>query len=154
MKRKVVYNSCYGGFGLSIEALIRYYKYKYPGKNLFFYRSTSDTDKESITMKEAIAEDFRYPHFRVDFLDKDFGSKVSEDDLDDYHKHIVNRKSQNIERHDPILVRVVEELGPETASGRCAKLAIADIGESLYRIEEYHGLEKVVTPETQQFKWL
>lgn len=149
MKRKVVYNSCYGGFGLSTEALVLYYKYKYPEKTFYLYRSILGSDKESITLEEAKSE-----YLPVDILDKDLGSKVSATDLDDYYEHVVKPEPWDIDRHDPVLVRVVEELGSEKASGMCSSLAIADIGESLYRIEEYDGFENVVTPETQQFEWL
>lgn len=149
MKRKVVYNSCYGGFGLSIEALVLYYKYKHPEKTLYFYQSKLGSDKVSITLEEAKSD----PLLIVDVLDKDFGSKVSDTDLDNYYEHVVKPEPWDIERHDPVLVRVVEELGSEKASGICSSLAIADIGESLYRIEEYDGFESVITPETQQFEW-
>ena len=151
MKRKVVYNSCYGGFGLSIEALVLYYKYKYPEKTLFFYQTILDSpefDRISIPESEAKHSD----SFLVDVLDKDFGPKVLTTDLDDYYKHVVNLDPWSIERHDPILVRVVEELGSEKASGMCSELAIADIGDSLYRIEDYDGYETVITPETP-FEW-
>lgn len=151
MKRRVVYNSCYGGFGLSIEALVLYYKYKYPEKSLFFYQSILNSpgfDRISIPESKAKHSD----SFLVDVLDKDFGPKVSTIDLDDYYKHVVNLDLWSIERHDPILVRVVEELGSEKASGMCSKLAIADIGDSLYRIEDYDGYETVITPETP-FEW-
>lgn len=145
MKRKVVYNNCYGGFGLSNEALVLYYKYKYPEKLLHLYQSKLGSDKVSITLEEAKSD----PFFPVDFLDKDFGSKVSDADLEDsYYEHVVKPEPWDIERHDPVLVRVVEELGSEKASGMCSSLAIADIGESLYRIEEYDGFESVITPET------
>ena len=150
MKRKVVYNSCYGGFELSIEALVLYYKYKYPETTLFFYQTLPDNpgfDRISIPESEAKRPD----SLMVDVLDKDFGPKVLTTDLGDYYRHVLIPLS--IERHDPILVRVVEELGSEKASGMCSELAIADIGDSLYRIEEYDGYETVITPETP-FEWL
>lgn len=52
---------------------------------------------------------------------------------------------EGIERHDPVLVRVVEELG-RAASGSCAKLAVKEIPSgTLYRIDEYDGSETVMT---------
>ena len=127
-----------------------YYKYKYPEKKLFFYQSLLDSpgfDRISVPESEAKHSDT----LLVDVLDKDFGPKVSTIDLGDYYEHVLDFSS--IERHDPILVRVVEELGSEKASGMCSELAIADIGDSLYRIEEYDGYETVITPETP-FEWL
>jgi len=50
-------------------------------------------------------------------------------------------------RHDPRLVQVVEGLGPERASGRCAALYLATVPSNRYRIEEYDGSETLYTPE-------
>ena len=51
----------------------------------------------------------------------------------------------DIERTDPILVQVVEELG-ERANGMCARLYIADVpAGTKYRIDEYDGSESVMT---------
>ena len=148
MKRKVVYNRC-GGFGLSNEAWVLYYKYRYPEKNLYFYLSIPKVGKISITLEEAIADPLS-----VEVLDKDFGPKVSTPDLDSYYEHVVKPGLFEIKRHDPILVRVVEELGSERASCMWSSLAIADIGDSLYRIEEGEkGREKIITPETP-FEWM
>lgn len=57
-----------------------------------------------------------------------------------------------VPRHDPILVRVVEELG-EKASGQTAKLVVERISSNKYRIEEYDGFETVITPDTN-FDWI
>lgn len=54
-----------------------------------------------------------------------------------------------IERHDPILVQVVEELGAK-AAGDFAKLRIKTVNGP-YRIDEYDGLESVMTPE--DYSW-
>lgn len=52
----------------------------------------------------------------------------------------------SIERDDPILVQVVEQLGPEKASGACAKLVVEEISKgTCYRIEEYDGRERIET---------
>ena len=53
---------------------------------------------------------------------------------------------EGIERHDPVLVEVVEKLG-SGASGMCANLKIAEIEGNLYRINEYDGKESVQTPD-------
>lgn len=46
-----------------------------------------------------------------------------------------------IERHDPVLVRVVEELGDE-ANGECSKLKVEEITFG-YAINDYDGKETV-----------
>lgn len=53
-------------------------------------------------------------------------------------------------RHDPRLVRVIEELG-EAAGGRFAKLSIREISEP-YRITEYDGFESVEVPS--DIEWI
>ena len=48
-----------------------------------------------------------------------------------------------IDRTDPVLVQVVEELGDE-ANGMCSKLKIVELEKgTLYRIEEYDGFEHI-----------
>ena len=70
------------------------------------------------------------------------GQKVSGD-----YGHI-----DDVPRHDPILVAVVEQLGPE-ACGACASLAIEEIASgTAYRIDEYDGNESVQTHET--YNWV
>jgi hypothetical protein len=92
---KIVYNACYGGFGLSDEAMMRYCEIK------------------------GITEETIY------------GGIYDGD----------------IERTDPVLVQVVEELG-DKASGEYAKLRIAELSAgTLYRIDEYDGFEQVCTQD-------
>jgi hypothetical protein len=54
------------------------------------------------------------------------------------------------DRHDPILVQVVEELR-EKASGQCADLEITEV-HGPYRIEEYDGYESVKT--APDYDWI
>lgn len=57
----------------------------------------------------------------------------------------------DIERTDPALVQVVEELG-EAANGMSAALRIADVpAGTLYRIDEYDGSESVMTQD--DYEW-
>ena len=89
-KKKVVYNTCYGGFSISEEAL-----------KLLNQKSNNRYKKTDIYL---------------------------------------------IQRDDPLLISVVEELG-EKANGKCANLKIVDIPEeyiNCYEIDEYDGLEKII----------
>ena len=52
----------------------------------------------------------------------------------------------NIERHDPLLVRMVEVLGWK-ANGDSARLVVREISQPLYRIEEYDGAERIEEPD-------
>ena len=57
----------------------------------------------------------------------------------------------DIERNDPALVQVVEELG-KLANGDCSRLEIEELpAGTLYRIDEYDGLETVQTMDT--YEW-
>ena len=57
----------------------------------------------------------------------------------------------SIPRHDPILIQVIEELGSDWASGNHARLEIVEIVGRTYRIEEYDGMESVVTPNIEEW---
>lgn len=92
-KNYVVYNACYGGFGLSRQA------------------------KEWLVAHGAEDRDVLYNCF---------------------------------DRHDPLLVQCVRELG-EKANVWCSKLKIEEIEGNIYRINEYDGLEEVITPETEEW---
>lgn len=59
---------------------------------------------------------------------------------------------RDIERDDPMLVRVVQELG-KAANGKYASLTIATIPKgTTYRIGEYDGNERVQTMDSYDWK--
>ena len=89
---KIVYNACYGGFGLSTQAIARYCQLKNMDVPRYFHDS-------------------------------------------------------ELSRTDPALIQVIEELGDD-ANCSCAKLRFHELEPgTLYRIEEYDGLETVVTQD-------
>lgn len=57
---------------------------------------------------------------------------------------------RNLPRHDPILIKVVEELKCK-ADGDGAELAIVEIEGNRYYIHKYDGAEWVDTPETMDW---
>jgi len=106
---KIVYNACYGGFGLSQKAIQRY----------------SDLAGLGLVYKKE--EGKSWGHWSTP--DGDYWS---------YH---------DISRTDPFLVQVVEELVRE-ADGMCARLVINELpAGTLYRIDEYDGMESVCTQD-------
>ena len=62
------------------------------------------------------------------------------------------RDIELIDRHDPDLVAVVEELGCQRASGDFATLYIEEIEGNQYNINEYDGSETVITPNG--YRWI
>ena len=118
---KVVYNACYGGFGLSEEAMMRYAEIK--GIKLYVER-----DK------------WEFPtYWTVSPEDRIEGSYF-------YSKNTIY--DGDLSRTDPVLVQVVEELGSEKASGTHAKLNIEDVPTGIrYHIHDYDGFESIRTPE-------
>lgn len=133
---RVVFNQCYGGFGLSKEAIQRYFDIK--GQQVW------------------IEDDKEYPSFRIwtvwltppeerPVRKKNWNS-MSLDERNAYNKAFSEQTwyDRDVERHDPVLVQVVEELG-DKANGKHANLRIAEVSGS-YRITEYDGYETVETP--------
>lgn len=112
---KVVINKCFGGFGLSHKAMLRYFELKgwecYPVKDNQF--------------------DF-WTYWKV--------PKEQQDD-DNYSEFTVCE--HDIERSDPVLVQVVEELGEKT-NGSFAELAIVEIPDGVsWKICEYDENEHI-----------
>lgn len=58
--------------------------------------------------------------------------------------------ADELDRHDPVLIAVIEKLGEE-ANGFLSNLAIQTINSSKYRIAEYDGIERVITPEDEKY---
>jgi hypothetical protein len=129
---KVVINRCYGGFGLSEKAILRYLEIK--GKEVWV-----EPDKWSNTYW-LVAPENR--------MIRKHGEEFYSMSIEDRIKH--NRKLSeetfyytSVERDDPVLVQVVEELG-EQANGDYAKLEIVEIPDDVnWEIDEYDGIEHI-----------
>ena len=135
---KIVYNACFGGFGLSHEAIMRYaeikgialYVKEEAGLGHHYYLCPPDE------FERIYAEEYAKPVGPDRF---DASSRLYFSDRD-------------IERNDPVLVQVVEELG-DLANGPYAKLKITEVpAGTLYRIDEYDGSESVETKDTYEWK--
>lgn len=132
---KVVINKCYGGFGLSHEAVMRYFEIKgitvYPeqGKTLWkFWTYWTVKPEDRIESKEG--EDF----YKLPIEERAAYNKAHSEQT------IYER---DIERNDPAVVQAVEELG-DKANGDHAELVVVNIPDGIeYSIEEYDGMEHV-----------
>jgi hypothetical protein len=109
---KIVYNACYGGFGLSKAAILRYAEL-----------SGFTLERATMTLGEDSDDEF-FTHWKRD--------------CEYWSDH-------DISRTDPNLVKVVEELG-DKASDRFSNLQIRELAPGTkYRIDEYDGMESVMT---------
>jgi hypothetical protein len=123
---KVVINNDYGGFGLSKKAILRYAELK--GIKIY----CDDDDKKWCTMYYTVPVAEYKKVYAKDNIERDYKASnelcFSDDD---------------IERGDPTLVKVVEEL-KEEANGCHASLKIVEVPDDVeWTIEEYDGSEWV-----------
>jgi hypothetical protein len=114
---KIVINSCYGGFGLSEAAAARYAELA----NLNLIVADSGFSDSYYYLHPTISGSMDHREVPGDAIDVD-----------------------DVERTDPILVQVVEELGSEDASGRFSELQIVEVPDDVkWQIDEYDGSEWV-----------
>ena len=140
---KIVYNKCHGGFGLSEAGMRRYAELK--GITLY------------------VEADPKFPHLNTYWTappnerhgilsdDKFYAASIEARKHSNARHSALTLSDSDIMRFDPFLVQVVEDLG-EVANGKYANLAIADIpAGTKYRIDEYDGLESVMTID--DYEW-
>ena len=133
---KIVINEIHGGFGLSDEAIDRYIElsglklYKHWDKqwkwNSYYYVPVEEyikVHKNDMTKTEWPGKEEGWGRYK--------------------ESNELCWSFRDIERNDPILVQVVEELG-EKADGNHAKLKVVEIPDGLeWQIDEYDGTEWV-----------
>lgn len=135
---KVVFNQCYGGFGLSEEAVQRYFDIK--GQQVWIENDKEHPYLGLWTVWLVPPEERLKEKHGGDFYTMSMDERIA------YNKAYSEQtwEERNVDRHDPVLIQVVEELGDE-ANGEYAKLAIEEV-DGPYRISEYDGFESVETP--------
>lgn len=131
---KVVINKCYGGFGLSRRARIRYLEKT--GVTPFFYENVELKDVYyKVTEKEYLNKKYGG---RCQILTKDLGKRTMPKEMS--KKYFWDWE---IERNDPILIEVIEEM-KEEANGYYSELKIIEIPDNIeWEISEYDGIESV-----------
>lgn len=155
---KVVINTCFGGFSLSPRAVKRLAELN--GKECYFTeyqrKPVLDLDvKVPVTLEELEASGNRlgmWSAWDIPNAHEVVGKSFRDPDgLYKTYNALYNKHSlpdgRGIERHDPKLIQVVEELGGghrKGASGACAELTIVEIPDGTdYEIEEYDGNEHI-----------
>ena len=134
---KIVVNRKHGGFGLSPKAEKRYLELI--GKGCYFYKQTkygyetkSADEYTRISIDEAPAAFIAYT------ITEDLGEVVNDLPNDDRFW-----SDGSLERDDPVLIRVVEEMGGE-ANGRFSELEIVEIPDDVeWQIDDYDGYESI-----------
>jgi len=128
---KVVINTCHGGFDLSYAAVMRYAELK--GLKLYVFKRTDSGYCEWIKSKNNTARLSDIPNYSL----KPLNSRGSIDNSSYFSVH-------TMERSDPILVRVVEELRKK-ANGFDAELKVVEIPDDVkgYDIESWDGIESI-----------
>lgn len=134
--KKVAINDCFGGFGLSPKATKRLAELR--GRECYFYESSyGEGTHEYIPLTDEQAFNDKH-RFLIMAFDVPNAHEINDNSLD---KHSLYES--DIERHDPLLIQVIEELGKE-ANGSHSKLTIVEIPEDVnYEIEEYDGMEHI-----------
>ena len=131
---KIVINSCYGGFCLSPKGEQRYLELK--GHHTYFYKQSKYNYTDN-TLEFTRVDDINdVPDLFFYCTTYDQGKTISDYPNDVFH-------CRYLERSDPILIQVVEELGAESF-GRCARLEIINIERGRwFKIDEYEGYERI-----------
>ena len=131
---KIVINTCYGGFSLSPKGERRYLELN--GLKSYFYKQSKYNWKDGETEFVRIDNIDDVPDLFFYCTTYDQGPS-----LPDYPKDIFH--SIVLQRNDPMLIQVVEELGEESF-GKCAELSIIEIDKGRwFKIDEYDGYESV-----------
>lgn len=138
--QRIVINVQFGGFSLSKEATALWAKLN--GRECYFFENArkpgGGIDLRRYAPLSAGAETSLF-WWAFDIPNP---NDVVCGNNEAYARHSINARS--IERTDPTLLRVIEELGSERASGKCATLKIVEIPDGVqWEIDEYDGNETV-----------
>jgi hypothetical protein len=135
--QEIVINKCHGGFGLSIEAVQRYFELK----NIPVW---SEFDKKYPSLKLVTYWLVPPDADRIEGSPDNWHSMS----LQERRAHNASYEQQvftprDIKRDDPVLVQVVKELG-SVANGSHAELKVVSVPADVeWEIDEYDGLEWV-----------
>lgn len=126
---KVVVNRCFGGFGLSHRAVMRYAELK----GMKLYPWLDDITRSVYKDRAVVGNDELSHNYSTVPVDPNTENWADE-------TYFAER---DIDRSDPALVQAVEELG-DAASGPHARLAVVEVPADVdWEITEYDGSERV-----------
>lgn len=145
---KIVINKCFGGFGLSPHAVARIAELH--GHPCYFFTQDIHAGISSPYIPataDALEDNVFFSAFKVPNPNEVLSAKVPKgmEETKAWNEvyNGIAISTRDYERHDPALVKVVEDMGNE-ASGQCAELAIVEIPDDIaYEIAEHDGYEHV-----------
>jgi hypothetical protein len=115
---KIVMNTCYGGFNLSMEALRLYFQRK--GKEMWLQlHSSGFVTISRVPWEKSVAVTW--------------SAEEKEEKKEEYDRVREEETFQqySIERNDSALVHIVETLGPDNASGPFCRLKVVEIPDGV-----------------------
>ena len=131
---KIAINRCFGGFGISHDAVMRYAELS----GITLYPLVEKRGKNGELLCDGSFEPYKNQkntcliHYLTEPLNDD-GSYVEGSYWSD----------GNIDRNDPILIKVIEEMG-SAASDKYAAIEIVEIPDDVdWQIDDYDGQETV-----------
>lgn len=129
---KIVINRCWGGFGLSNDAVLRYAELK----GFKVYPVVDKRDKDGRFVHKFANYTNQKDPFSIHYLTKPLREDGTYEE-GSYFSPIY------IDRTDPVLVQVVEEMG-DVANDENSSLHIVEIPDDVkYEIDNYDGMETV-----------
>lgn len=131
---KVVINACFGGFGLSVQGERRYVELM--GKTAYFYKQVGFKGAYVRLAPKDNGEGELLTYLFLEDMGAAFDEFPERDDSPYFYM-------RDVDRNDPLLIQVVEELGA-AANGMCASLKVIEIPDGTdYEISEYDGNEHI-----------
>lgn len=148
MTQRIVINACFGGFGLSAKAVQRMAELQ--GRECYFYRCALPSEEYIPINLQETEKQFMWSAFDSRDInvilkrEKNWHEMTMEERQAWnalYESHQIDARPDN--RADPLLVKVVEELG-EQANTRFSKLRIVELPDGVdWEINEYDGNETI-----------
>ncbi|HEX2594733.1 MAG TPA: hypothetical protein VHL34_24735 [Rhizomicrobium sp.] len=136
---KVVINRCFGGFGLSDAAYEQLIAWGVPVRAYVEQTRNAETglyEPQPLNDGEVIFDRELTPEGASDYNDIYWKFKA----ISDRYWDCWTREN----RTHPLLVRLVEEMGSEAASGRHGELAVVEVPDGVeFTIEDYDGREHI-----------
>lgn len=126
---KIVVNKCYGGFGISLEALLALIEKKSEIVKKYTFKEYYGSEKTNTEFK-SFKKGYKYEWVKFYLVKDDIVYALDDDDENKLRSHLD-------------LIELVEKLG-EKANGDFADLVIVEIPDDVeWQIEEYDGNEHI-----------